>query len=170
MRKGGPSCMYSPVRIQLSDHFTYRKLIRFTLPSVCMMVFTSIYSVVDGFFVSNYAGKNSLVAVNLIMPLFIILGTIGFMLGTGGNAIVARTLGEGDRERAKRYFSFLVYACIGFGLLIVLLGQLFIRRVAVFFGAGGGHPGSFAGVRKNPFGGHAVLHAAEPLPELLRHG
>ena len=129
--------MYGEVRIRLSDHFTYRRLIRFTLPSVCMMVFTSIYSVVDGFFVSNYAGKNSLVAVNLIMPLFIILGTIGFMLGTGGNAIVARTLGEGDKERARRYFSFLVYACIAFGLLIVLLGQIFIRRVAVFFGAEG---------------------------------
>ena len=90
------------MRIQLSDHFSYGRLIRFTLPSIVMMIFTSIYSVVDGLFVSNFVGKTPFAAINLIMPILIILGALGFMIGTGGSAIVAKTLGEGDPARANR--------------------------------------------------------------------
>ena len=91
--------------IQLSDHFNYWKLLRFTLPSIIMMIFTSIYSVVDGIFVSNFAGKTPFAAINLIMPLLIVTGAPGFMVGTGGSAIVAKTMGQGKPELAKRYFS-----------------------------------------------------------------
>lgn len=97
------------MNIQLSDHFNYRKLIKFTLPSIAMMIFTSIYSVVDGFFVSNFAGKTPFAAVNLIMPVLMIMGTVGFMFGTGGTALVAKTYGEGEKEKANRYFSLFVY-------------------------------------------------------------
>ena len=93
------------MKIQLSDHFTYKKLFKFTLPSILMMVFTSIYGVVDGFFVSNYVGKDAFVAINLIMPFLIILGTLGFMLGAGGTALIGKTLGEGDRQKANKLFS-----------------------------------------------------------------
>ena len=89
------------MHIQLSDHFSYGKLIKFTLPSIVMMIFTSIYSVVDGFFVSNFAGKTPFAAVNLIMPVLMILGTVGFMFGTGGTALVAKTYGEGDKVKAN---------------------------------------------------------------------
>lgn len=95
--------------IQLSDHFTYKKLIRFVMPSVVMMIFTSIYGVVDGFFISNYVGKTPFAAVNLIMPFLMILGALGFMFGTGGSALVALRLGEGKQEEANRIFSLLVY-------------------------------------------------------------
>ena len=95
--------------IQLSDHFTYKKLLKFTLPSIAMMIFTSIYGVVDGFFVSNFAGDIPFKAVNLIMPFLMIFGTVGFIFGTGGTAIVANILGEGDKEKANRYFSLFVY-------------------------------------------------------------
>lgn len=125
------------MRIQLSDHFTYGRLFRFTFPSIIMMVFTSIYSVVDGFFISNYVGKVPFAALNLVMPLFIILGSVGFMLGSGGNAIVARTLGEGDRSKANRYFSFLVLACMGLGLLVFLVGFASLSPIARFLGASG---------------------------------
>lgn len=96
------------MRIQLSEHFTYGKLLRFTFPSIVMMIFTSIYGVVDGVFVSNFAGKTPFAAVNLIMPLLIITGAPGFMVGTGGSAIVAKAMGQGKPELANRYFSFLV--------------------------------------------------------------
>lgn len=95
--------------IQLSDHFTYKKLIRFVMPSVVMMIFTSIYGVVDGFFISNYVGKTPFAAVNLIMPFLMILGALGFMFGIGGSALVALRLGEGKQEEANRIFSLLVY-------------------------------------------------------------
>ena len=95
--------------IRLSDHFTYGRLLKFTMPSIIMMIFTSIYGVVDGFFVSNFAGKTAFTAVNFIFPLLMILGAIGFMFGTGGSALVARTLGEKDWEKANRTFSLLVY-------------------------------------------------------------
>ena len=93
------------MRIQLSDHFTYKKLLRFVLPSIIMMVFTSIYGVVDGFFVSNYVGKTPFAALNLIYPFVQIISAIGFMMGAGGSAIIGKTLGEGDSPRASRYFS-----------------------------------------------------------------
>lgn len=124
-------------KIQLSDHFTYRRLIRFTLPAIGMMVINSVYSVVDGFFVSNFAGKTPFAAVNLIMPFLMILATVGFMFGTGGSAIVAKTFGEGDKERANRYFSLFVYIAFVLGILFSIVGILFIRPIAGFFGAEG---------------------------------
>ena len=123
--------------IQLSDHFTYKKLIRFTLPSVIMMVFTSIYSVVDGFFVSNFAGKTPFTAVNFIMPFLMILGAIGFMFGTGGGALIAISLGEGDGERARRLFSMFVYVSSLCAVIVAGLGIVLLRPVAAWLGAEG---------------------------------
>ena len=125
------------MKIQLSEHFSYRKLLQFTLPSIIMMVFTSIYGVVDGFFVSNYAGKTQFAAVNLIMPFLMILGTIGFMFGTGGRALVSKTMGEGKREKAKQIFSQLIYASILLGILFSVAGILFLRPVSRALGAEG---------------------------------
>lgn len=121
--------------IQLSDHFTYNKLLRFTLPSIIMMVFTSIYGVVDGFFVSNFAGKTAFASVNLIFPFIMILGGMGFMIGTGGTALVSLVLGTGDREKANRYFSMMVYLTVLLGILLSVLGVLFTRPVAGLLGA-----------------------------------
>ena len=121
--------------VKLSDHFTYRKLIRFVLPSVVMMVFTSIYGVVDGYFVSNYAGKLAFASTNFIMPFLMIIGGTGFMIGTGGSALVAMTLGQGRRKDANRYFTMLVYLTLGLGLLLTVIGILVIRPVALFLGA-----------------------------------
>ena len=123
--------------IQLSDHFTYKKLLKFTLPSIAMMIFTSIYGVVDGFFVSNFAGDIPFKAVNLIMPFLMIFGTVGFIFGTGGTAIVANILGEGDREKANRYFSLFVRVAFVLGVLFAAVGMIFIRPIAVFLGATG---------------------------------
>ena len=97
------------MKIKLSDHFSYGKLIKFTLPTIIMMIFTSIYGVVDGVFVSNFVGSDAFAAVNLIMPVVMILGSVGFMIGTGGSAIVSKTLGEGKKEKAREYFSMLIY-------------------------------------------------------------
>lgn len=125
------------MRIQLSEHFTYGKLVRFTFPSIVMMIFTSIYGVVDGVFVSNFAGKTPFAAVNLIMPLLIITGAPGFMVGTGGSAIVAKTMGQGKPELAKRYFSFLVCAAAVGGTAVGWLGFAFARPIASALGAEG---------------------------------
>ena len=125
------------MRIQLSDHFTYSKLLRFTLPSIVMMIFTSIYSVVDGIFVSNFVGKTPFAAVNLIMPLLIILGALGFMVGTGGTAIVAKTLGQGKPALANEYFSLLVWTGLLGGAAVGALGMVFVRPVAAALGAQG---------------------------------
>ena len=123
--------------IQLSDHFNYRRLLRFVLPSVAMMVFSSIYGIVDGFFVSNFVGKTPFAAVNFIMPFLMILGAFGFMFGTGGSALVSKTMGEGDEAKANRLFSMLVYISAGLGVLVAVLGILFIRPIALFLGAEG---------------------------------
>lgn len=123
--------------IQLSDHFSYGKLMRFTLPTIAMMIFTSIYSVVDGFFVSNFAGKTPFAAINLIIPVLMILGTVGFMFGTGGTALVALTYGEGDSKRANGYFSLFVYVAFIIGIILAVLGFLFIRPIASMLGAKG---------------------------------
>ncbi|MCI8543340.1 MATE family efflux transporter [Acetatifactor aquisgranensis] len=125
------------MKIQLSDHFDYKKLLRFTFPSIVMMIFTSIYGVVDGFFVSNFVGKTPFAAVNFIFPFLMILGTVGFMFGTGGSALVAITIGSGDGEKAKRLFSLFVYVSIICGFVIGVLGLLAIRPVAVWLGAEG---------------------------------
>lgn len=123
--------------IQLSDHFSYRKLLRFTLPSILMLVFSSIYGVVDGFFVSNFTGKTPFAAVNFIMPFLMILGSFGFMFGTGGGALIAKTFGEGNREKANRDFSLIVYSSIVCGIVFAVLGILFIRPIAALLGAEG---------------------------------
>lgn len=122
-------------RIKLSEHFDYKKLLRFVFPSVVMLVFTSIYGIVDGFFVSNYAGKLPFAALNLIFPLIMILGSVGFMLGTGGNAVISKVLGEGDSEKANRIFSMLVYATIAIGVCLSLIGILIAPYVAELFAA-----------------------------------
>lgn len=125
------------MRIQLSEHFSYLKLLRFTLPSIIMMIFTSIYSLVDGLFVSNFVGKTAFAAVNLIYPVLMLLGSLGFMVGTGGSAIVAKTIGQGKPELANRYFSLLVAASAVGGTVIAVLGIVFVRPVAAALGASG---------------------------------
>ncbi len=125
------------MHIQLSDHFTYRKLIRFTLPSIAMMIFTSIYGVVDGYFVSNFAGKTPFAAVNLIMPFLTIVATVGFMFGTGGTAIVAKAFGAGKPEYANRCFSLFVYTAFSIGVVFAVFCMLFIRPIASLLGASG---------------------------------
>ena len=122
-------------KIQLSDHFTYRKLFRFTLPSIVMMVFTSIYGVVDGYFVSNYAGKTAFASVNLVMPFIMILGGMGFMIGTGGTALVSVVLGQKDHERANRYFSMMIYLTVIMGVILSVFGFTFMKPIAVLLGA-----------------------------------
>lgn len=123
--------------IRLSDHFTVRRLLRFVAPSIVMMVFTSIYSVVDGLFVSNFAGKTPFAAVNLIMPVLMGLGTVGFMIGTGGSALVGMTLGLGEKERANRLFSMLTAAGAAGGVALSVLGLVFLRPAAYALGARG---------------------------------
>lgn len=123
------------MKIQLSDHFTLKRLVQFVLPSIVMMIFTSIYGVVDGLFVSNYVGKTPFAAINLIYPLLMMIGAVGFMLGAGGSAIVARTLGEGKKEQANRYFSLLIIATAAGGVLFSTLGELFVRPVSILLGA-----------------------------------
>lgn len=125
------------MKIQLSDHFSYGRLIRFTLPSIAMMIFTSIYGVVDGFFISTFTNKTSFAAVNFIFPFLMILGAIGFMLGTGGSALVAKNLGEGDRDKANRLFSMVIYVSILAGAVITVAGMFLLRPVASWLGAEG---------------------------------
>ena len=121
--------------IRLSDHFTYVKLLRFVLPSIVMMVFTSIYGVVDGFFVSNFAGKESFAAINLVMPFIMVLGGMGFMIGTGGTALVSKIMGQGDDQRAKQTFSMMVWVTVILGMILTALGLTFMEPVARFLGA-----------------------------------
>lgn len=123
------------MNIQLSDHFTYRRLIRFVIPSVAMMILTSIYGVVDGLFVSNFVGKTPFAAVNLVIPFTMILGAFGFMLGTGGTALVAKTLGEGRQEEAKRIFSMLIYFALGLGVLLTIFGIAVLKGIVIKMGA-----------------------------------
>jgi putative MATE family efflux protein len=125
--------MSAPIR--LSDHFSYGKLLRFTLPSICMMVFTSIYGVVDGLFVSNFVGKTPFAAVNLVMPFVMILGGMGFMIGTGGTALVSKLLGEGKKDEAHRTFSMLVLFTLLLGVVLSAVGILTMPAVSRFLGA-----------------------------------
>lgn len=124
-------------KIQLSDHFTYSRLVKFVIPSVVMMIFTSIYGVVDGLFVSNFVGKTPFAAINLIFPLIMILGGFGFMLGTGGTAIVAKTLGMGEKKLATEYFTFIIASTAAMGTILSILGIIFARPVAMLLGADG---------------------------------
>ena len=121
--------------IRLSDHFSYAKLLRFTLPSICMMVFTSIYGVVDGLFVSNFAGKTPFAAINLVMPFIMILGGMGFMIGTGGTALVSKLLGESKKDEAHRTSSMMVLFTLLLGLVLSAVGFLTMRPVSYFLGA-----------------------------------
>lgn len=125
------------MNIRLSDHFSYSKLIRFTLSTIAMMIFTSIYGIVDGVFVSNCVGSDAFAAVNLIMPVIMILGSTGFMVGTGGSAIVSKTLGEKKLEKASEYFSMLIYLCIVSGVILSAIGIIFIKPLAELLGATG---------------------------------
>lgn len=125
------------MKIQLSDHFNTARLLRFTLPSIVMMIFTSIYSVVDGFFVSNFVGKTPFAAVNFVFPVLMILGGIGFMFGTGGSAIVAKTMGEGDLPKARSRFSMIVWISTALGIAIGVLGMFFVRPLSALLGAEG---------------------------------
>lgn len=123
--------------IQLSDHFHYRRLLRFTMPAILMLIFTSVYSIVDGFFVSNFTGKTPFAAVNFIMPLLMILGCAGFMFGTGGGALIAKTIGVGDRKGANELFSLVVYAAALSGVILAVFGIVFLRPLASLMGADG---------------------------------
>lgn len=125
------------MKIQLSEHFTFRKLLRFTLPSIIMIVFTSVYGVVDGLFVSNFVGKTPFTAVNLIMPFLMIVGAIGFMFGTGGSAVIAKTMGEGDRDKANRIFSMFVYISVFLSVVLAVLGIIFLEPISKLLGAQG---------------------------------
>ena len=125
------------MQISLSDHFTYKKLLTFTMPSILMMVFTSIYNAVDGFFVSNYAGETPLAAVNLIFPLWIICSSFGFVFGAGGTAYVSKTLGEGNRKKANESFSLFIYTSIVIGIVVSILGYIFAPMVSKMLGAEG---------------------------------
>lgn len=125
------------MRIQLSDHFNYSNLLKFVLPSILMMICTSIYGVVDGLFVSNFVGKTHFAAVNLIMPFFMGIVTVGFMIGTGGSAIVAKTLGEGKKEKANEYFTMLICLTVILGIVVTIFGLLFLRPIILLLGAEG---------------------------------
>ncbi len=123
--------------IQLLEHFTYKKLIRFTIPTIAMMIFTSIYGVVDGLFVSNIVGSEAFAGVNLIMPALMMLGSVGFMIGTGGSALVSKTIGEGNKKLANRYFSMLIYFLVIASIVLAAIGILFIRQISELLGAEG---------------------------------
>ena len=123
--------------INLSDNFNYGKLLRFTLPSIIMLVFSSVYGVVDGYFVSNYAGKTSFAAVNFIMPVLMILGCIGFMFGTGGGALIAKTLGEKNDKKANEIFTMIVAVSVGVGVFLTVLGIALMPLISLLLGADG---------------------------------
>lgn len=123
--------------IKLSDHFTYGRILRFTFPSIIMMVVISVYGVVDGFFVSNFVGKTPFAAVNLIMPFLMLPMAVGFMIGGGGSALISCTLGEQKPEKANRIFSLLVYFSIILGTVIAIVFQIILRPVAIAMGASG---------------------------------
>lgn len=123
--------------IQLSDHFTLKRLLQFTFPAIIMMVFTSLYTMVDGFFISNFVGKTAFAAGNFIMPILLILGAVGLMFGTGGSALISKTLGEGKEQQARELFSLVIYALIFFSLILAAVGILFLRPIAQGMGAEG---------------------------------
>ncbi|MBQ1465788.1 MAG: MATE family efflux transporter, partial [Eubacteriaceae bacterium] len=123
--------------IKLSDHFTYPRLLRFIMPTVAMMVFSSVYGIVDGYFVSNYAGKTAFSGINIIMPYIMIIASLGFVFGTGGSALVGKTLGEGKKEKASELFSMFVYVTIITGVVIAVAGAVSMDKVAYLCGARG---------------------------------
>ena len=124
-------------RIRLSDHFTYRRLIRFTIPSIAMMVFVSVYGAVDGLFVSNFVGTTAFASLNLIMPFIMVISATGFMMGAGGSAIIGKTFGEGNDRLAQEYFSFFVLVTLVAGVILSILGVIFMRPISILLGAEG---------------------------------
>ena len=116
--------------IKISDHFSYSRLLRFVYPTIVMMIVTSIYSIVDGFFVSNVAGKNAFAAVNLVMPVLMIIGSFGFMIGIGGSALVSKTLGQGKKKEADRYFSMLIITVCIAGITVSSVAFIFMRKIS----------------------------------------
>lgn len=127
--------MAAKMKIQLSDHFNYKRLLRFVMPSIVMMVFTSIYGVVDGLFVSNFVGDTAFAAINLIMPFNTILGGVGFMLGSGGSALVAKILGERKQEQADRYFTMMIWVSVIVGAVLTAVGIAVMKPVSLLLGA-----------------------------------
>ena len=125
------------MKIHLSDRFDFKKLLRFTLPSIVMMIFTSIYTIIDGLFISNFVGTTPFAAVNLIYPFIMILGSIGFMFGAGGSALVSKLLGEGNTEKAKSVFSLIVYVTVALGATLAVIGIFVLRPIARLLGAEG---------------------------------
>lgn len=125
------------MRIRLSDHFTYKKILKFTFPPMIMMVFTSLYGVVDGLFVTNFEGKSALAAINFVYPILNILATFGYMFGAGGSALVAKTLGEGKNEKANKLFSLFVYVCALLGAVFSVVGFFILRPLMQSLGAEG---------------------------------
>lgn len=123
------------MKIKLSEHFDYKKLLKFTFPSIIMMIFTSIYSIVDGFFVSNYCGEISFASVNYIFPALMVLGSVGFMFGSGGSALISKTLGENNKEKANRLFSLFVYLIFIIGLILAIIAFIFLPDIAKLLGA-----------------------------------
>ena len=123
------------MRIKLSDHFNNRRLLQYSYPTIVMLIFTSIYMVVDGLFVSNFAGKVSFAAVNLILPMVSVVSTFGFMVGTGGGAVVAMTLGARNKKKANEYFSLFVYTILVCGFIMSALCQIFLRQIVGALGA-----------------------------------
>lgn len=123
------------MKINLSDHFNYKKLFYFVFPSIIMMVFMSIYSVVDGLFISNFVGDIQFAAINFVMPFTMILGGMGFMIGTGGSALVAKELGKNNIEKANKYFSMMIIFTLLFGIILTIIGILSIRQVSLLLGA-----------------------------------
>ncbi len=123
--------------INISDKFDYKKLLRFTFPSIVMMLFTSLYVIADGYFVSNFCGKTALASVNFSYPVLMILGSIGFMFGTGGSAIISKKLGEKKDDEANNIFSFLVIFSLLLGIILTVFGLLFMEKIAYLMGARG---------------------------------
>ncbi len=121
--------------IKLSDHFDYNRLIRFTAPSIFMMIFASIYSVVDGFFVSNYVGNIQFASLNLIFPFIMVLSAFGFMFGAGGSALVALTFGSGDDKKANEIFSLIIYTVLIVSTSFAIIGYIVTPQVAKLLGA-----------------------------------
>lgn len=152
-------------KIKLSDHFTAGRLFRFVLPSVAMMVFISIYGVVDGFFVSNFAGKTSFASINLIMPFVMILGGVGFMVGTGGTALVSQKLGEGDEKTAKRYFTMMIMLTVILGAVLTTFG-LNRKRCGVLR-RNSRNAGRLCALRQNSNILYNGFYAPERIPELF---
>lgn len=156
------------MNISLSDHFTYKKLLRFTFPSIVMMILTSIYGVVDGVFVSNFVGSEAFASINIIMPFLMILGAIGFMTGSGGSALVALTFGTGNEKKAKEIFSLLVYVLIVVGFLFTVGGEILLAPMARLLGADEILLPYWRPLRPDHPAGSDSLHAAECIPELSR--